>query len=774
MNRVRSTVLAVAALLVLASGAPAVAQVPTPESVLGFVPGTDRKLVEWPVLVDYYQQLAASTPRVQYRELGKTTNGAPFVALVISSEANMGRLEEIRRMNGRLADPRTITSEAERDRLIRDGKTIVLVTSSIHSTEVGGHLTPTILAYRLATEDSPDIRAIRDQTVTLLVPTLNPDGVNIVARWYNRTLNTPAEGSGPPELYHHFVGHDNNRDWYAFTQVETQMTVDSLHNAWHPQIVHDIHQMGSNGARIFFPPFLDPVEPNVDPLIVQGFNTLGTFMAWELTGQGKKGVVTYSTYDGWTPARAYQHHHAGVRVLSETASARLATPITVAFDELRPGRGFDPKVASVNFADPWPGGPWGLPNIVAYQTAGALALLKHAALNRRVWLENFYEIGKRAVDGWEGWPSAIVIPADQPNRIGLETALAIMHRGLVETHRAERSFTADGRTWPAGSYVIPLQQPYASFAKALMERQDYPDLRQYPGGPPRAPYDVTAHTLPLLMGFDVLFVEQPLDVPLSAPIDRPTPRDWYDALSTTESARPRSRIGMFRPYAASMDEGWTRWIFETWSIPYTSLYNADIRTGNLRSSYDAIVIPDMSGRTIERGLPDTYPAEYAGGIGSEGVAALRQFVEEGGSLVVLNNATAWAIEAFGLPIRNVVANLPSQEFYAPGTIFAIELDSQHPLAANMPANTAAWFQQSPVFEITDPGASIDIVARYPARADNVLLSGWVLGAEHLAGNAALLDAHVGRGHVVLFGFRPQYRGQTIATYPLFFNALTRR
>src|SRR6185503_1413538 len=244
--------------------------IPTPRSVLGFDPGDDRKLVEWPVLVRYYQALAKASDRVDYRELGKTTLGAPFVALVISSPQNLRQLARFQRLNAGLADPRTLRTNSAAQEALRDGKTIVLITSSIHSTEVGGHLTPVALAYRLATDTSAATRAILDNVILWLVPSLNPDGVTIVSRWYNKTLGTSAEGTSPPELYHHYTGHDNNRDWYAFTQVETQLTVDSLQNVWHPQIVHDIHQMGSDGARLFLPPYLDPVEPNVDPLLIDG------------------------------------------------------------------------------------------------------------------------------------------------------------------------------------------------------------------------------------------------------------------------------------------------------------------------------------------------------------------------------------------------------------------------------------------------------------------------------------------------------------------------
>ena len=299
-------------------------RIPTPKSVLGFEPGEDRKLAEWPLLVRYYQALAKASDRVRYRELGKTTLGAPFVALVISSPQNLRRLNHLRSLNARLADPRTLRSTRETEEALRDGKTVVLITSGIHSTEVGGHLTPVVLAHRLATDTSAATRAILDHVILLLVPSLNPDGVTIVTRWYNRTLGTPAEGTEPPELYHHYAGHDNNRDWYAFTQVETRLAVDSLYNVWHPQIVQDIHQQDSDGSRLFLPPYLDPVEPNVDPLLVDGVNALGTAMAWALADQGKTGIAINAIYDAWTPARAYQHYHGGVRILSEAASANLA------------------------------------------------------------------------------------------------------------------------------------------------------------------------------------------------------------------------------------------------------------------------------------------------------------------------------------------------------------------------------------------------------------------------------------------------------------------
>jgi len=735
--------------------------------VLGFDPGDDRKLVEWPVLVRYFDALAKASDRVDIKELGKTTLGAPFIALAISSPQNLRRLDYYRQLNAGLADPRTLrTAKAARD-AVQNGKTIVLITSSIHSTEVGGHLSPVALAYRLATDTGATTRAILDNVIVWLVPSLNPDGVTIVAKWYNRTLGTTAEGTEPPELYHHYAGHDNNRDWYAFTQVETQLTVDSLYNVWHPQIVHDIHQMDANGARLFLPPYLDPIEPNVDPLLIDGVNALGATMAWELGGQGKTGISINSTYDAWTPARAYQHYHGGVRILSETASADLASPIEIPFDRLQAReRGYNPRERSWNFTNPWRGGRWTLRDIVSYQTDGAYALLTQAARERERWLANFLTIETRASRGWREWPYAYVIPARQDS-VALSALLGILHRGDVEIRTAQQAFTVQGQRQAAGAYVVVLRQPYASFAKTLLEPQHYPDRRQYPGGPPERPYDVTAHTLPLLMGLRAIEVSDSLRVPLSAPI---VPRVVapIPPIAPTDSHPPR--IGLYRSYNATMDEGWTRWVFDTWKVAYTTLVDSVVRAGKLHEQFDVIVLPDQPPGELMEGLPPRYPAPYPGGVGSDGADALRQFVADGGTLVALNEASRFAIQALLLPVRNVLEAVSDEDFYAPGSIFRLELDTANAVAHGMPRETIGWFQSGPAFDVLDSSVT-QVIGRWPTDPARVLLSGWVLHPERIAGKAAILEVQMGTGRVILFGLRPQYRGQSIVTYPLLFNSL---
>jgi hypothetical protein len=744
--------------------------VPTPESVLGFEPGTDRQLPSWKQVVGYFTALDKASPRVSVHTLGKTGMGRPFIAAFIGDSSVIANLPKYREMQRKLADLRTRNSH-ERASIIANGKVVVLVTSSIHSTEVGGILTPTVLAYRLASGEDPESRSIRANDLVILVPSLNPDGVDIVGDWYRSSLGKPWEGSGPPVIYNKYTGHDDNRDWYAFTQVETQLTVDSLHNVWHPEIVNDIHQQGPRASRLFVPPYMDPWEPNVDPIIAAGVNSMGMAIAWRLTAEGKTGIATNASYDAWTPARSYQHYHAGIRILTETASARLATPIDLSFDSLGGGRGFDPKVMSWNFVAPWPGGHWTIGDIVDYQTSATWALLVQAALERPEWLESFARIAERAVQGRAApgrgdWPVAYLVPTRQPDTASLETMLSILQRGQVEVRRTQAPFTVGSTSYPTGTYAIFTAQPYGGFAKALLEDQHYPDLREYPGGPPKRPYDVTAQTLPLMMGIRIAAVTDSFPVAITPPIAPIDPPELQVPGLSGETSR---RIAIYRSYDPSMDEGWTRFIFDQYHIPFTSIVDRDVRAGKLHDRFDVIILPDQSPRGLSRGVTRAYPDSLKGGLGSAGAAALADFVEEGGTLVTFNEASEYAIEALSLPVKNVLAGLKSQEFYAPGSILRVTLDKQSPVARRMVAPPAIWFEEGPAFEIADPSKAT-AVATYPDEG-NPLLSGWLLGGEKLQGKAALVDVERGKGHVVLFGFRPQYRAQTTATYPLVWGAL---
>ena len=740
--------------------------IPAPEEVLGFRPGDDRKLASWAKVIEYFEKLDAASDRVKFEELGKSTMGAPFVMATISSPENLARLEDYKKIQELLADPRKLGPPAVRDRkaaeLIESGKTIVLITCGIHSTEVGSYLSSMLIAQQLASSDAPEIQDILKNTIILLVPSLNPDGVDIVKNWYDKTLGTPYEGTDPPELYHKYTGHDDNRDWYAFTQVETQITVDKIHNVWHPQIVHDIHQQGAYGSRLFLPPYMQPVEPNVPKQIVEGYTELGNYIAREMRAKGFKGVTTDSTYDAWSPSRAYSHYHGGVRILSETASCKLATPITVKFDELNSREGYNPKKESANFGPLWRGGEWHLRDITNNMTTAAFLLLKHAAENREQWLRRFYAIGREAVrPRRSGELQGFIVPTS-PNQ---DRLIAILQRGGVEADTAS-PFNYKGEKFGVLSALIKLNQPYGGFAKALLEAQHYPDLRDRAHNP-IAPYDVTAHSLAMLMNVRVIPTG---GIPV------------YRKLKVGGTIRGGSKrelgIGLYRSSLPAIDEGWTRWMFEDQMFGYETVRDNEVHRGNLFPHLFSLIIPDQPPRTILNGYrAGTMPPEYTGGMGPEGVKALRAFVEDGGTLVCLNRASDFAIEQFKLPLRNVVAGLPRTEFYVPGSILRIELDTAHPIAQGMPKELIAWAEDSPVFEVLTKGSQFSVPASnvhvigWYSRVKDPLLSGWLLGGSSIKGKAALVEVTMGKGRIVLFGFRPQYRGQSLATYPLLFNAI---
>ncbi|MBX3244090.1 MAG: hypothetical protein KF685_06505 [Acidobacteria bacterium] len=802
--------------------AAAFAQVPAPKDVIGFTPGDDRKLASWAQTVDYFKKLAETSDRVQFHEIGKSTMGRPFVYVVISSPENIKSLEKYKNINDELADPRKIQGgnptgregvskqDAAAKRLVSQGKTIVLKTFGVHSTEVGSYLSSMLIAHELASSNEPRIKKILDETITLIVPALSPDGVDIVKDWYDKTLGTPYEGTSPPELYHKYVGHDLNRDWYAFTQVESQLTVEHIHNVWHPQIVHDVHQQGTNGARFFIPPYMDPVEPNVPKQIVEGYTELGLYVAKDMRGKGFQGLTTGTTYDAWTPARAYSHYHGGVRILSETASARLATPITVKAEDLRGGRGVNPHKDDANNGPAWKGGEWKLRDITNYMTTAAFSILDHAAANREKWLRRFHEIGKEAIrprtNRGELYGFRIKIDDNFPRLLNILERAGVQYEypsGGKETTIRRVNYFDSTIKYPTDSIVIPLEQPYGLFAKALLERQPYPDLKDENGNP-IPPYDVTAHTIPLFMN---LKAEE-----IHAPYKQLWRRKVNIHQLVSDCHLGLNKTGIFKSYVSSMDEGWTRWMFdngpctENEPVSPEEIRNNIFRqkkqptavlkpAGKQEHIYKTIIFPDQSPNQILNGYrKGSMPDEYVGGVGKEGVENLKKFVEAGGTLVFLNRSSLFAIEHFDLPIKNVTAGLNRRDFYIPGSILRTELDTTHPIAKGMPAQSIAWFEQSPVFEIQrqetgdkrqesgksdspdsrlqSPVLAIKVIAKYPNDPKEVLLSGWALGQDKIAGKAALVEVTYGKGKIVLFGFRPQYRGQSLATFPLLFNAIS--
>jgi hypothetical protein len=736
-----------------------VTALPNPADVLGFEPGADRRLPSWKQITDYFTALDKASPRVSVRTLGQTTLGRPFLVAFIADSATLRDLERYRQIQRKLWDPR-VRAANERDRLIAEGKNVILITSAIHSTEVGGFTTPIVLADRLARAATPEARSILANTIIMLVPSQNPDGVDIVGDYYRSTIGTPREGSEGPELYHKYVGHDDNRDWYAFTQVETRYTVDSLYTPWNPQIVNDIHQQGGNVSRIFIPPYMDPVEPNIDPILTAATNGLGMAMAWRMTAQGFTGVASNAAYDQWSPARQYSLYHRGARLLTETASARLASPVEVPFERLGAARGYNAKEATWNLPSVWTGGTWTYGDIVRYQTAASWALLVQAAENRSAWLEAYANIGDRALGplpawGRDAWPSAYVIPRAQRDSLATQRLLWTLQHGGVEIHATTAPATVDGRSIPAGSWIVPLRQPFGGYAKTLLERQKYPNLFDYPGGPPKRPYDVTAHTLPLLFGVDVVAVSG------AAPAHGAPIGAVREPAFRAQLPNGTRRVAVYkRSTQGNMDEGWTRWVLEKFGVPYSRVTESDIAAGDLAARFDALIVPDQSA------------AQLTGALGPRGIAAVDAFVNGGGTLLAFNDASDFAIEALRLPVKNVLSGVPATEFYAPGSIIGVEVNRASDLTRLYdPPVPGVWFEGSPAFDILDPAAATAVLT-YPSAGDP-LLSGWLLGGSRLHGKAAMVSVKRGQGNVILYGFRPQYRGQPNATFNLIWSAIAK-
>jgi hypothetical protein len=494
---------------------PAVAEdVASPGSFFGFELGTDGEMARYPAVLDYLKGIAERSDRVLYKEIGKTTLGNDYVLLQISSPENLARLDRLVEINRRLADPRGLREEEARA-LAEEGRPFYFLYATIHSTEVGNGQAIPLIVHRLATEDSPEIREILDNVVLLLVPSQNPDGqVMVIDHWY-KTKGTKLNRVYP-DLYHKYAGHDDNRDWFMFTQTETRLNVEKIQNLFKPTVTHDMHQMGQNGPRIFVPPFDDPYDANVHPLLVAGQAQLGLAMAGALAAAGKEGVSYNSQYDLWAPARQYMVYHGQPRILTEIASANLADPY-----RSPKGEPLGPRESRWNHPVPYSKAEWRISQIMDYGMTAVFAGLSHLAKYRREWLSNFYRVHRDWVERNEP-PYAFVISKDQRDPHALRQLLDLLDFGEVEIHRARSALTVGDKSYPPGSFVVPLNQPYGAFAKTMLEIQVYPDLRYYPGGPPIPPYDVTGHTLGYLVGVEVAPVNEPISADLER-LERPVP-----------------------------------------------------------------------------------------------------------------------------------------------------------------------------------------------------------------------------------------------------------
>jgi hypothetical protein len=792
------------------------AVIPSPKSVLGFTPGDDRTIAGWSQITDYFERLDRASDRVLVQTLGQSTLKRPVIVAFISARENILALPKYKEIQQQLADPRKITSNLQRDRLLANGKVVVTISCSIHSTEIVASQMSMQLAYELATAQDADTRAILQDTILLLIPSPNPDGIDIVANWYRKTLGTPYEGREPPELYHHYAGHDDNRDWFMLNLKETQLITRLLWQEWFPQIVYDVHQQGSNGSRFFIPPFYDPPNPNISPLLLRQVGLIGHKVAADLQAAGFKGVLTNALYDTWWHGgfRTAPYFHNSIGILSEAASARLMTPSTVTTEQLARSstRGMrNATEVTTNFPDPWTAGEWRPRDILAMEMISSRSILEMASKFRVEYLRNFYELGRTNIESPldKPEPQAYLIPAGQARDEAVAKLIGSLVDQGVEVFRLDQELhvllarpvvrrvnpvaekigsyrrldaivSSTMQEVPAGSYIIFLAQPQRTNVLALFEPQIYPN-RLTAQGEAERPYDVAGWTLPLQMGVDAPAVVGIKELPKERKLtllkdanevraDLALPLKKGDESPIKNPVKQPVRVGIYRSSMGNMDEGWTRYVFDTFNVPYTSVRDADMRKGSLNAKFDALIFPAQASTQIVSGnVPGTLPPEYTGGLTEAGVKNLKDFVTGGGMLICFDNACDFAIKEFNLPLRNVLEGVRSSEFYCPGSIVALDVDNKNPIAATLPSTLPAYFINSSAFAAA-ADANVRVVARYAK--DNVLLSGWLLGEDKLSGQIALAEVGVGKGRVVLFGFRPQHRGQTWGTLPFIWNALS--
>ncbi len=830
--------------------------VPTPESVFGFPVGADHKLFGYEESIGYFRRLAAASKNIKLLDVGTTSFGRTWTVAIISSEANLKKLDRYRKMNMRLAHPDGL-SDAEAHTLARDGRIIVDISGGLHASEIAGSQHTPQLAYELlSTAKEPGTREILDNVIFFLWPTINPDGQDIVVE------NCRAREAGqntPMELYQKYLGHDNNRDSYMLNVPESRL-IQRVWREWEPDVVYVHHQSSPEPTRIWLPPFADPVGLRAPAIPAREINTFGMTIAQELEAHGQPGAVhMLATFDAWYPGYidympVYQNipswwteTQGGNCAIPKPATSPARFPLD--YRDLRP---------MALYLSPWTGSAWTLRNAVDYMVTASRATLRYAARNREELLYNRYQSGRATIQKYRtSAPYAYIVPRAQHDPMAPVELLRRLAFMGIRISQADRDVTYDGVNYPRGTWVIPMDQEFAELARELLEVQKYPEIGD------DTPYDAAGWTLPFQMGVNVVEGNAPLTADVRASlkpvqgkaVDWRTAKDepfttnamaagiepiaggisgsgdavtvdpaqnnafrlinralaeggslnfepataertaryvlagvargtldaWARELAVHAEGTPGpvtgavvpARIALYKGAPGNMDEGWTEWLLDTHGFKYTLITPADMQAGNLNGRFDVIVFASQrlgagGGRGGGRGgrgaaLPDSNaPPDPT-------VRAVNEFVRGGGTAVFWNDGAAAAINALQLPVRNVVAGLPRSQFFTGGSIMRVVTDPVHPVMAGMQPLSDAMVFNSPVFT-TLPAFEGSVLAKYPGDT-TPLRSGFLNGEKLMRGYAAALDVKRDRGHVILFAFQPQWRGQPTGTFRVVFNSL---
>ncbi len=840
------------------------AQVPRPQDFFGFKPGADRHLFNYEDLISYLQAVEKASPRVKLVQIGKSMMGRPIYMVLVSSPDNIKNIDQLKHISRELALNPDLSPQQLKD-YIHNGRVFLLMTLSMHSTEVGPSQALPLIVYKLATTQDPQLLSYMDSVVYMAVANHNPDGMDMVVKHYKKYLGTKYEGCRMPGLYHKYVGHDDNRDFVTLTQSETRAINNLYSQDWFPQVMVEKHQMGLTGPRYFVPPKHDPIAENVDAELWTWDGVFGLNMQKDMTQAGLKGVTFNYVFDDYWPGSTETAHWKNmIAMLTECASARLATPVYIENNELDvSGKGLAEYAKSVKMPDPWPGGWWRLSDIVQYEIVSTLSMIKTAALHKAELLSLRNRLCRKEIEkGNTQPPYYYIIPMDQHDKSEAVRLVRLLQQHGIKVYRANMTMIGENYWINSGDIVIPLAQPFRSFIKEVMEKQTFPVRHYTRGGPMIRPYDITSWSLPLHMGVKAIEldfkppkIEQQLElvkgpftikqgtvtasykyaifparyndsykaaflalsmglkvyrlddtitlndntigkgsfiIPASARIKDILQELDIDPVYSKEKINASyhrltmPRIALVETYFHDMDAGWTRFIFDTYHIPYTVLHPGDFPQTDL-TKFDIIVFPDNSPDVLKKGeykwgnnaySRPFYPPQYTKGMGTEGFNKLLKFIDNGGIIVAWGRSTAlfkgqlkWNDqEKYSLPFTDISRQLTDKGLYIPGSLVAITLKPGD-LTLGLPQKIGVFYRGRPVFATHLPEYDTDrrVIAKFAKK--DILMSGYAQHIDLVANRTAIVWLRKNKGQLVLMAFNPQFRGSTAGSFKLLFNSL---
>jgi len=844
----------------------------TPKEFFEFTPGDDGMLFTYEELISYLQIIDESSTRLKLVEIGKTPFKRPMYIAFISSAENISNLDELQNINRELALNPNLTEE-ERDKYFTEGKVFVLGTLSMHSGEVGPSQAAALIAYDLATTNEQEKLNFLQNSVYMMVPCHNPDGMDMTVEHYKKYKGTKYDGSSMPGVYHKYVGHDNNRDFVTLTQEDTKAIARIYNQDWFPQVMVEKHQMGSMGPRYFVPPPHDPIAENIDAGIWNWAGIFGSNLITDMTGAGLKGVSQHYLFDDYWPGSTETCVWKNViSFLTEAASTKYATPIYIEPNELTVyGKGLSEYEISINMPEPWPGGWWRLNDIVEYEIVSTNSILETASSHRQEILKYRNDLCKKEVsNGKTKPPYYYILPKQQHDISEFVELINLLDEHGVEVYFLTNNVEINDRIFGDGDVVIPLAQPFRPFIKEVMEKQKYPVRHYTPNGEIIKPYDITSWSLPLHKGVTAVEINEKATIHFSNLVKITTPltikmkpglepsaflfsannNESYKAafigianglnierltqqVEVNEEVIPAGsflisletndreaanniidklnvdpiylgdcsnlvmeklempRIALVESNFHDMDAGWTRFIFDTYSISYTVVKPGDFEKTDFVKNYDVVLFPNEDKSILMEGKyksEDTYyvtsyPPEFTKGIGTEGFNNLMSFLDEGGIIISWGNSTDLFmgplsikqgkddIEDFQLPVRDVSKNLKKDGLYVAGSLINIKLTPGNPVTYGMEEDIGVFFRGKPVFTTSLPRFDMDrkVIATFPK--EDILLSGYAENEQKLKNKTAAVWLKKGKGQLVLFGFNPQFRGSTNVSFKLLFNSL---